>query len=75
MANIIGSREEKHAQAEAAQAEAPEFEKVTWWKDDGLRRLYLWCGVLMTMSASTGFDAYVLSSRTGALADGRTGNS
>lgn len=57
MVHIIGSREAKHAQAEAALAEAPEFEVVTWWKHAGLRKLYLWCAVLMTMSASTGFDA------------------
>lgn len=50
-------RNAKHAQAQAAQSEAPEFEPVTWWKDPGLRKLYFWCGILMMMSASTGFDA------------------
>lgn len=62
MVQIIGSREAKHAQAEVALAEAPEFERVTWWKNRGLQKLYLWCTVLMTMSASTGFDAYVFES-------------
>lgn len=57
MVQIIGSREAKHAHAVTALAEAPEFEEVTWWKDPGLRKLYLWCGILMTMSASTGFDS------------------
>lgn len=47
----------KHEQVEAAQAEAPEFENVTWWKDPGLRSLYGWCAVLMTVSVSTGYDA------------------
>lgn len=47
----------KHEQVEAAQAEAPEFESVTWWKDPGLRSLYGWCAVLMTVSVSTGYDA------------------
>lgn len=59
MVQIIGSREAKHAQAEAALAEAPEFERVTWWKNRGLQKLYFWSAILMTMSASTGFDAYV----------------
>lgn len=59
MVHIIGSREAKHAQAEAALAEAPVFEEVTWWKHPGLTKLYLWSAVLMTMSASTGYDGYV----------------
>ncbi|KAK1687365.1 sugar transporter [Colletotrichum godetiae] len=51
----------KHAQAQIAQSEAPEFEVVTWWKDPGLRKLYFWCGILMMMSASTGFDAKLMN--------------
>lgn len=47
----------KHAEAAAAQAEAPDFDQVTWWKDPGLRQLYLWCAVLMTVSVQTGYDA------------------
>lgn len=57
MVQIAIGRGAKHAQAEAALAEAPEFEPVMWWKDSVLRWLYFWCGILMWMSASTGFNA------------------
>lgn len=36
--------------------ETPEFEKVNWKKDRGLRRLYFHCCVLMVASATTGYD-------------------
>jgi hypothetical protein len=49
------------AALEAAQAEAPEFEKVTWHSDPGLRKLYFWCAVLCVASATTGYDGYVSS--------------
>jgi len=45
----------------AAQAEAPEFEKVHWLSDPGLRKLYFWCSVLCVASATTGYDGYVAS--------------
>ncbi|KAK7700705.1 hypothetical protein SLS64_010849 [Diaporthe eres] len=61
MVQIALGRGAKHTQAEAALAEAPEFEPVIWWKDHGLRRLYFWCGILMWMSASTGFDAKLMN--------------
>jgi len=41
---------------EVALAETPEFEKVTWWSDHGLRKLYFWAGVLCVASATTGYD-------------------
>jgi hypothetical protein len=44
------------SEAEAAQAEAPEFEQVTWYKDHGLRKLYFWAAVLCIASATTGYD-------------------
>src|ERR1700712_1904719 len=47
------------AALDAAQAEAPEFEKVTWYSDPGLRKLYFWCAVLCVASATTGYDGYV----------------
>jgi hypothetical protein len=59
----------KHAQAEAARAEAPNLERVSWWKEPGLRKLYFWSAVLMTMSASTGFDSWV----SGSQPEGYTG--
>ncbi|KAI2633342.1 general substrate transporter [Xylaria nigripes] len=42
----------------AAQAadEAPQFQKVTWYKDPGLRKLYFYCLVLCIASATTGYD-------------------
>ncbi len=47
------------SELEVAQAEAPEFEKVTWYSDPGLRKLYFWCAVLCIASATTGYDGYV----------------
>lgn len=44
------------SEAAAAQAEAPEFEEVTWYKDQGLRKLYFWAAVLCIASATTGYD-------------------
>jgi hypothetical protein len=41
---------------EVAIAEAPEFEKVNWWSDRGLRKLYFWAAVLCVASATTGYD-------------------
>lgn len=61
MVKLHLGRGAKHAEVQTAQAEAPEFEKVTWWKDPGLRQLYLWCAVLMTVSIQTGYDACVVS--------------
>lgn len=40
----------------AAREEAPEFEKVNWRKDPGLRRLYFWASILCIASATTGYD-------------------
>lgn len=54
--NALGRRA-RLAQAQTAQAEAPQFERVIWWKDSGLLKLYFWCAILMVSSASTGFDA------------------
>lgn len=56
--NSLGRRAKlAQEQARAAQAEAPKFQRVVWWKDAGLLRLYFWCAILMLSSASTGFDA------------------
>lgn len=40
----------------AAQEEAPEFEKVDWKKEPGLRKLYFFAIVLCVASATTGYD-------------------
>lgn len=42
-----------------AQEEAPEFEKVDWKKDPGLRQLYFYAFVLCIASATTGYDGCV----------------
>jgi len=48
----------KQAELDAAIAEAPEFEQVTWYTDPGLRKLYFWAAVLCVASATTGYDGY-----------------
>lgn len=47
-----------------AQEEAPDFEKVNWMKDPGLRKLYFYAFVLCVASATTGYDGYVSSTPT-----------
>jgi len=46
----------------AAQEEAPEFEKVEWTKDPGLRKLYFYAFVLCIASATTGYDGMFFNS-------------
>ncbi len=47
-----------NAERDVAQAEAPDLEKVTWYTDPGLRKLYGWAAVLCIASATTGYDGY-----------------
>lgn len=49
------------AEIDVANAEAPEFEQVTWYSDPGLRKLYFWAGVLCIASATTGYDGMMLN--------------
>jgi hypothetical protein len=49
-----------NAEREVAAAEAPELQKVNWWSDRGLRKLYFWAAVLCVASATTGYDGYTL---------------
>lgn len=58
----IGVGQQKQTELEVAQAEAPEFENVTWYSDPGLRVLYFWCAVLCVASATTGYDGMMLNS-------------
>ncbi|CAG7942943.1 unnamed protein product [Penicillium salamii] len=46
---------------DAAQAEKPELEKVNWWHEPGLRKLYFWAAVLCVASATTGYDGMMLN--------------
>jgi hypothetical protein len=47
---------------DAARAEAPEFEKVIWYKDPNMRKLFFWSSVLCVASATTGYDGSALPS-------------
>ena len=51
-----GVNAEKKQAVGIAVAEAPEFEKVTWYSDPNLRKLYWHCAVLCIASATTGYD-------------------
>lgn len=39
-----------------ARADAPQFERVTWYKEPHLRKLYFLSTFLLIGSATTGFD-------------------
>lgn len=56
-----GGTKNLKAEAEVAMAEAPEFEKVNWLRDPGLRKLYAWAVVLCIASATTGYDGMMLN--------------
>ncbi|KAL2020744.1 hypothetical protein VTK56DRAFT_8044 [Thermocarpiscus australiensis] len=45
-----------------AQEEAPEFERVDWTKDPGLRKLYFYAFILCIASATTGYDGQFFNS-------------
>lgn len=44
-----------------AQAEAPVFEKVTWYREPNMRKLYFYAAVLCVASATTGYDGQMLN--------------
>ena len=43
----FGAVGSKKADVEVAQAEAPQFQKVSWWQDRNMRKLYFYCSVLL----------------------------
>lgn len=45
-----------------AQEEAPKFERVSWTKEPGLRKLYWHAFVLCIASATTGYDGMFFNS-------------
>jgi sugar porter (SP) family MFS transporter len=56
---------DKKPQSEAvatAQEEAPQFERVQWTKEPGLRKLYFYAFVLCVASATTGYDGMLFNS-------------
>ncbi|OLN96874.1 Lactose permease 7 [Colletotrichum chlorophyti] len=56
-----GAKPNSEATAQA-QEEAPEFERVTWYRDAGLKVLYWHCFILCVGSASTGYDGMFFNS-------------
>ncbi|RDL38880.1 putative Lactose permease [Venustampulla echinocandica] len=58
---VVDPAKGKKEAAGIAQAEAPEFEKVQWWSNPGLRKLYFYCAVLCIASATTGYDGMMLN--------------
>jgi MFS family permease len=56
MAPTLGGSASAAAAVEAAQAEAPQFDRVSWYREPHLRRLYMCAAVLMVASATTGYD-------------------
>lgn len=46
---------------EVARPEAPRFERVTWYKEPHLRKLYAMSLVLMIASATTGYDGMLVN--------------
>lgn len=52
---------QKAADVELAQAEAPHLARVNWTSDPGLRKLYFYAGIICIASATTGYDGYASS--------------
>jgi len=57
----VGGRAEAQVDIDAAQAEAPRFEKVYWTREPHLRKLYAYAIVLMVASATTGYDGMLVN--------------
>lgn len=57
--HIIQSNVEENI--EIARAEAPRFEKVTWYKEPHLRKLYFLSIFLLIASATTGYDGMMVN--------------
>ncbi|KAG8158404.1 hypothetical protein KVR01_011526 [Diaporthe batatas] len=55
----VGARPQ--AEMEVARPEAPRFERVTWYKEPHLRKLYAMSLVLMIASATTGYDGMLVN--------------
>ncbi|KAK5663310.1 hypothetical protein OQA88_3738 [Cercophora sp. LCS_1] len=52
----ILDKKPNHDAVAHAQEEAPQFERVEWKKDPGLRKLYFYAAILCVASATTGYD-------------------
>lgn len=58
----IFSKKPQAAAVTAAQEEAPQFERVEWSSDPGLRKLYFHAFILCIASATTGYDGMFFNS-------------
>ncbi|KAF6826680.1 hexose transporter protein [Colletotrichum plurivorum] len=58
---VKGAKPNREATAHA-QEEAPRFERVIWYKEPGLRKLYWHAFILCIASASTGYDGMFFNS-------------
>lgn len=56
----VGARKPQ-AEMEVARPEVPRFERVTWYKEPHLRKLYAMSLVLMIASATTGYDGMLVN--------------
>ena len=59
MKNLVQSNAAE--QLDAAREQAPNFEKVTWYKEPHLRKLYFLSIFLLVGSATTGYDGMLLN--------------
>ncbi|KAI2776801.1 general substrate transporter [Daldinia loculata] len=59
---IISQKAPRKEEIANAQEEAPEFERVDWKRDPGLRKLYFYCFILCVASATTGYDGSFFNS-------------
>ena len=53
-------KEERQPEIQLDVLDPPEFEKVHWTKEPGLRKLYFYAAILMVASATTGYDGSVV---------------
>ena len=53
VAIAMGAPKGNHA---AAVEEAPDFDKIIWYRQPNMRKLFLWSSVLCIASATTGWD-------------------
>ncbi len=57
MVNLKAPNVTTQENRQLAVEEAPDFEKVSWTQDKGLRKLYINCAFgLLVASATTGYD-------------------
>ena len=57
---MADSKDERQHEIQLDVVDPPEFDKVHWTKEPGLRKLYFYAAILMVASATTGYDGYVI---------------